>query len=168
VEDAIAQTKFRFGATRAYGAILHDRLIGFTKPASGDAPAIESFLARRNAPALRTCKTMETALSDLAARLNRASSLLRTRVDVELAKQNNAILSSLNARSHAQLRLQQTVEGLSVAAISYYVVGLAGYLLKGAKDAKWLPVSLDVAIAASVPITILIMIFVMRRVRGRE
>ena len=36
----------------------------------------------------------------------------------------------MDRRAKLQLRLQQTVEGLSVAAIAYYMVGLAVYLLK--------------------------------------
>ncbi|HRE22199.1 MAG TPA: DUF3422 domain-containing protein [Rhabdaerophilum sp.] len=165
VESEIARTKFRFGATRAYGAILNDRLTGFGAPATLDAPTILAFLARRNAPALRTCETMEANLVDLAARLTRASGLLRTRIDVELAKQNNALLSTMSERTHLQLRLQQTVEGLSIAAISYYVVGLVGYLLKAAKEAKWLPLSIDLAIGISVPLVVLAMAYVVRRIR---
>ena len=164
-EAEIAQTKFRFGATRAYGAILNDRLAGFTMPASPEAPAIASFLGRRNAPALRTCETMEANLLDLAARLTRASGLLRTRIDVELAKQNNMLLGTMNERTHLQLRLQQTVEGLSIAAISYYVIGLVSYLLKGIKEAHWLPLPLDIAIAAAVPLVVLAMALVVRRIR---
>ncbi len=165
VESEIARTKFRFGATRAYGAILNDRLSGFGTPATPDAPTIFAFLARRNAPALRTCETMEANLVDLAARLTRASGLLRTRIDVELAKQNNALLSTMSERTHLQLRLQQTVEGLSIAAISYYVVGLVGYLLKGMKEAKWLPLPIDLAIGISVPLVVLAMAYVVHRIR---
>lgn len=165
VESEIARTKFRFGATRAYGAILNDRLSGFGGVATPDAPTVQAFLARRNAPALRTCETMEANLLDLAARLTRASGLLRTRIDVELAKQNNALLSTMSERTHLQLRLQQTVEGLSIAAISYYVVGLVGYLLKAAKEAHWLPLPIDLAIGISVPLVVLAMAYVVHRIR---
>lgn len=165
VEAEIARTKFRFGATRAYGAILNDRLGSFGVPATPDAPTISAFLGRRNAPALRTCETMEANLIDLAARLTRASGLLRTRIDVELAKQNNALLAAMSERAKLQLRLQQTVEGLSVAAISYYVVGLVGYLFKAAKEAHLLPLPLDLAIGLSVPLVVLAMALVVRRIR---
>jgi uncharacterized membrane-anchored protein len=165
VESEIARTTFRFGATRAYGAILNERLELLTTPATADAPAITSFLERRNAPALRTCERMESNLADLAARLTRASSLLRTRIDVELAKQNNELLGAMNDRTRLQLRLQQTVEGLSIAAISYYVVGLVGYILKGAKEARLLPISAESATALSVPFVVLAMALVIRRIR---
>ena len=165
IEAEIARTKFRFGATRAYGAILSDRLSAFHMAASPDAPTIAAFLTRRNAPALRTCETMESNLMDLAARLTRASNVLRTRIDVELAKQNNELLSAMGERTALQLRLQQTVEGLSVAAISYYVVGLVGYVLKALKEAHWMPLPLEIAVGLSVPLVILVMAFVVRRIQ---
>ena len=65
----------------------------------------------------------------MSARALRASDLLRTRVDVERSAQNQSILESMDKRADLQLRLQRTVEGLSVVAISYYAVSLAGYLL---------------------------------------
>ena len=54
--------------------------------------------------------------------------MLRTRIDIALAKQNRDLLDSMDERTQLQLRLQQTVEGLSVVAISYYAVALIGYL----------------------------------------
>lgn len=165
VESEIARTSFRFGATRAYSAILAERLDDMGEPAGPSAPAIASFLERRNAPAFRTCERMEINLAGLAARLTRASGLLRTRIDVELAKQNNALLGGMSERTRLQLRLQQTVEGLSVAAISYYVVGLVSYLLKAVKEAHLLPLPLDLAVGLSVPLVVLAMAYVVRRIR---
>ncbi len=165
IEAEIARTKFRFGATRAYGAILNERLGAFQVPPSNESPAIGAFLGRRNAPALRTCETMEANLMDLAARLTRASNVLRTRIDVELAKQNNELLSTMGERTALQLQLQQTVEGLSVAAISYYVVGLVGYVLKAMKEARVLPIPLEIAVGLSVPLVIVVIALVVRRIR---
>jgi len=168
VEAEIAQTKFRFAATRAYGAILADRLVSFGTPASPEAPTITAFLERRNAPALRTCETMDSGLVDLAARLTRASGLLRTRIDVERAKQNNTLLATMNERTDLQLRLQQTVEGLSVAAISYYVIGILAYLLKGVSSTHLIPFSLDLVVAFLVPVVVLAMAFLVRRIRAKH
>ena len=89
------------------------------------------FLQRRVAPAMRTCRSVEERQANLSRKLTRATTLLRTWVDVEVEKQNRDLLASMNNRARLQLRLQQTVEGLSVAAVSYYVVGLIGYLAKG-------------------------------------
>ena len=49
------------------------------------------------------------------------------------------LLGAMNRRQQLQLRLQATVEGLSVAAITYYIVGLVGYAAKGLKEGGALP-----------------------------
>jgi uncharacterized membrane-anchored protein len=70
----------------------------------------------------------------------------------------------MNRRAAAQLRLQQTVEGLSIAAITYYIVGLVGYAAKGAKAAG-LAVDPEIAMAVSIPLVLALGILAMRRVR---
>jgi uncharacterized membrane-anchored protein len=133
----------------------------------GGLPTWSSFLARRMAPALRTCVTIEERQANLSRKLARAANLLRTRVDVEQEQQSRALLQSMNERTRLQLRLQTTVEGLSVAAISYYVVGLFGYLVKGAHDAG-VPVEPSYATAAFVPVALLGIWFMVRRIRRRH
>ena len=86
-------------------------------------------MLRRYEPAMRTVKSTETRLTVLADRARRAGELLRTRVDVQRSAQNQALLESMDRRADLALRLQHTVEGLSVVAISYYAVSLAAYLL---------------------------------------
>ena len=78
---------------------------------------------------------METRKESLETRIARAGTLLRTRVDVALEEQNATLLRSMNRRATLQLRLQETVEGLSVVAISYYTIGLVSYVLKATKNA---------------------------------
>jgi len=130
-------------------------------------PTWSSFLARRMAPAMRTCITTEERQTNLSEKLARAANLLRTRVDVELERQNRDLLRSMNERTRLQLRLQATVEGLSVAAISYYVVGLFVYLAKGAHD-EGLPVDVSLATALFVPAAVLVIWWVVRRVRRKH
>jgi len=122
------------------------------------------FLRRRVAPAMRTCRSVEERQANLSRKLTRATTLLRTWVDVEVERQNRDVLASMNNRARLQLRLQQTVEGLSVAAVSYYVVGLIGYLAKGflAFDHVVPP---EVVTAASVPVAVLLVWWGVRRVR---
>lgn len=97
-------------------------------------------------------------------KLARVADLLRTRVDVALQQQNQDLLKSMDTRTRLQLRLQQTVEGLSVAAISYYVVGLLGYLAKAAHEAG-LHVDPTIATAAAVPPVVLAVWWMLRRMR---
>jgi uncharacterized membrane-anchored protein len=91
---------------------------------------LQEFLMRRITPAVKTCQTAAKHLEDISRRVTRASDLLRTRVEMMLQEQNQALLKSMNKRAHIQMRLQQTVEGLSVAAISYYGMQLFETVLK--------------------------------------
>jgi uncharacterized membrane-anchored protein len=167
LEAGAAASQFRFGASRAYSEIVNLRLATIGERKVGGLPTWSSFLARRMAPAMRTCATLEERQANLSRKLARAAQLLRTRVDLELEAQNRALLRSMNERTRLQLRLQATVEGLSVAAISYYVVGLFGYVVKGAHD-RGVPIEPTVATAAFVPVAILAIWWVVRRIRRRH
>jgi uncharacterized membrane-anchored protein len=123
------------------------------------------FMARRFSPAVATCASVSQRLRELSERVARASSLLATRVGIARERQNQALLASMNRRARMQLRLQQTVEGLSVAAIAYYASGLAGYLLKGAKAAG-LPIDLDLAVGLLVPLLVVAVYFAVHRARS--
>ena len=159
---------YRYGATRAYDGIVQQRLETIGERPQAGWPSISAFLARRMAPAMRTAQMLDARQTDLARKLVRAANLLRTRVDVEIEQQNRDLLRSMNERTQMQLRLQQTVEGLSVAAISYYIVGLASYLFKGLKDARWLGVEPEVASAIVVPVAVVAVALVVRRIRNRH
>jgi len=87
------------------------------------------FMMRRFSPTVRTCQAAQKRLQDISDRAARASDLLSTRVNVRTAAQNRTLLEQMDKRSELQLRLQETVEGLSVVAISYYCVNLFSYLL---------------------------------------
>lgn len=167
LEAGAAASLFRFGASRAYNEIVQMRLQTIGERKVEGFPTWSSFLARRMAPAMRTCVTTEERQTQLSEKLARAANLLRTRVDVELEQQNRDLLKSMNERTRLQLRLQTTVEGLSVAAISYYVVGLFGYLVKGLHD-KGVPVDVSLATALFVPVAVLAIWFVVRRIRRRN
>lgn len=129
VEKQRANTNSRFEATRAYHKLVAKRLTHFNRGEHEGVQSIPDFLERRFTPAIRTCESVQARLEDLSRRIGRAGELLSTRVDLTLEEQNQRLLGSMNKRSKMQLRLQQTVEGLSVAAISYYMVGLLKYLL---------------------------------------
>ena len=168
LEAGAAASQFRFGASRAYDEIVQLRLQTIGERKTGGLPTWSSFLARRMAPAMRTCATLEERQANLAEKLARAANLLRTRVDVELEQQNRDVLRAMNERTRLQLMLQATVEGLSVAAISYYVVGLFGYLVKGLHDTHALPVDPTLATGAFVPVAIVLVWWVVRRIRSRH
>lgn len=161
-----AETRYRMSATRAYANLVTDRL-GELKV--GRVPGYQTltfFTDRRLTPAVRTCQSFSDRLDDLSERASWASSLLRTRVSMALERQNSELLASMNRRARLQLRLQETVEGLSVAAISYYAVSLISYMAKAAKDQG---VAIDPALVtgASVPVVVALIWVLLRRMRKR-
>jgi uncharacterized membrane-anchored protein len=167
LEAGAAASLFRFGASRAYDEIVQMRLATIGERAVDGFPTWSAFLARRMQPAMRTCTTTEERQTNLSQKLARAANLLRTRVDVEMEQQNRDLLKSMNARTRLQLRLQTTVEGLSVAAISYYVVGLFGHVLDGIA-AEGVPVNAHLATALFVPVAVLSIWWIVRRIRRQH
>lgn len=129
LEAMAAQTAFRFGALGAYEALVHARIESLQEARQAGRQMFAEFMQRRFVPAMRTCHATERRLEQLTTRAGRAAELLRTRVNVSVEAQNQLVLSSMDRRAALQLRLQETVEGLSVVAISYYAVGLATNLL---------------------------------------
>jgi uncharacterized membrane-anchored protein len=167
LEAGAAASAYRFGASRAYDQIVGLRLAAIREEPYEGYPTFAGFLSRRTAPAMRTLETLRERQQDLSAKLSRAANLLRTRVDVELEQQNKDVLESMNRRARLQLRLQQTVEGLSVAAISYYVVGLVGYISKGTTIFGLTLDPAKVTAAAVIP-SIAFVWWTVRRVRNRH
>jgi len=131
LERSSAATHFRFGATRAYAELVRLRLEALSERTDHGGPGLASFFSRRFDPAIRTCVTTSDREANLARKLTRAAQLLRTRVDIALESQNRDLLETMGNRVQLQLRLQQTVEGLSVAAIAYYVASLFHLLVSG-------------------------------------
>ena len=120
VEDYRSQSTYRFSATNAYYDVVLQRMEDLKEDEISGYMTLQEFLIRRITPAVKTCQTASNHLEDISRRVTRASDLLRTRVEMVLQEQNQTLLKSMNHRAHIQMRLQQTVEGLSVAAISYY------------------------------------------------
>lgn len=129
LEALAVRFSFRAGATGAYEAIVNQRIKVLREERIAGRQTFTEFMTRRFDPAMRTVKSADDRLRAMAERAARAAELLRTRVDVERSAQNQALLASMDKRSDLQLRLQHTVEGLSVVAISYYAVSLASYAL---------------------------------------
>ena len=167
VENQLATTNFRFGAARAYYAIVKLRVAELREERLTGLQTIEEFLERRLTPAMNTCESVAKRLFDLSERVSRASALLRTRVDIEREQQNQALLASMNRRAKMQLHLQETVEGLSIAAITYYVVGLIGYGAKGVR-AVGIDLNVEAAIAISIPIVAAGIWYLLKRWREKS
>jgi uncharacterized membrane-anchored protein len=166
VESGLAASQFRFGACRAYAELVNTRIQELRETRLTGVPTIGEFMARRFTPAVATCSTVSARLHELSERVAQASALLSTRVSIAREQQNQQLLTSMDRRAKLQLRLQQTVEGLSVAAIVYYVAGLIGYLAKGAFY-MGAAVKPDVVVAVSIPILALLIFYGVRRMRRK-
>lgn len=153
IEAVTARTTYRFDASRAYYQIVQQRLEQLRQGRIEGLQTFSEFLEARLAPAIATCDATREREEDLAERAARLSSLLRARVEVDLQEQNRRLLDSMNRRAKVQLRLQETVEGLSVIAIGYYGVGLVGYVLKGL-EAGGLAIDAGLGLALAVPIVV--------------
>ena len=159
-----ATTAFRMSATAAYAQIVQDRILALNATSISGYQSLEEFTERRLLPATRTCASFSSRLEALAVRIERATSLLRTRVEMALQAQNSALLQSMDKNSERQLRLQRVVEGLSVVAVSYYAVSLLSYILRVA--AEYAHISHDALVAYSVvPVMVLVWIFLRGKVK---
>ncbi|MEL6689676.1 MAG: DUF3422 domain-containing protein [Pseudomonadota bacterium] len=127
LENMSAKAAFRFSATRAYEAIVSQRIEVLREERFNGRQTFREFMMRRYDPAMRTVAATERRLKGMSERALRAGDLLRTSVDVERQAQNQKLLESMDKRADLQLRLQKTVEGLSVVAISYYALNLVVY-----------------------------------------
>lgn len=166
LEATSAETSYRFGASRAYWDIVNQRLKAIHEAEHQGYRTLTAFFARRLLPAIATGNTIDARQDLLSDKLTRTANLLRTRIQFELEEQNRDLLKSMNHRARMQLRLQQTVEGLSIAAVSYYVVGLAGYLFKGLADAgATLGISAGTLTAAVVPLVVAGVWYLLRQAR---
>ena len=164
VESGLAASQFRFGACRAYYELVTRRIAELREGRVPGLQTIEEFMARRCTPAVATCSTVSQRLHDLSERVAQASGLLSTRVEITRERQNQRLLGSMDQRAKLQLRLQQTVEGLSVAAIVYYVAGLSGFVAKALKAAG-VHVDPDLVVGLAIPIVAVLVILALRRAR---
>ncbi len=154
VERATATHGYRFSATRAYAALVEQRVAQLREKNIPGLQPIGTYLQHRLSPAIATVAATEQRMYALSERISRTSALLRTRVDIATEVQNQQLLEKLTRGQELQLRLQSTVEGLSIAAISYYVVSLLLYGSKALKSAG-LPINPEIAVGALIPVVLL-------------
>ncbi|MBI2317060.1 MAG: DUF3422 domain-containing protein [Betaproteobacteria bacterium] len=164
VENLIASNQSRFRAARAYHGIVRSRIGDLRERRIKGLQTIDEFMARRLAPAMDTCESALLREVELSERVARASGLLSTRVDIVRERQNQQLLESMDRRARLRLRLQETVEGLSVVAITYYLVGLVGHAAKGFEAAGW-AVDAEIVMAASIPLIAVLAALGIRYVR---
>ena len=168
LEAAIAgrssESYFRFGAAAAYYELVQRRIAELREDRQPGLQTFRDFIERRLAPAMNTCRSVERRQELLSSRVARATQLLSTRVGVTRERQSQEVLRSMDRRAALQLRLQSTVEGLSVAAITYYVVGLVGYAAK-ALTSVGIAINPEIAMGVAIPVAGLLMVLGVRNIR---
>ena len=162
VEQYRSDTNYRFSATNAYHALVGKRLEQVYEQKISGYQTMREFLERRLTPGIRTCNSLRDRLEDLSRRIHRTTSLLRTRVEVSIESQNQKLLASMDRRSSLQLRLQQTVEGLSVVAIGYYLLSLLGYGFAGMEEWGY-PINKTIASGLAMPVVLGLVYWAVRR-----
>ena len=166
VESHYAATHARFSASAAYFELVDARVQEIRESRLGGLQTIGEFIERRLSPARATCAWSVRRQDALSQRVSRISNLLRTRVEIEQQQSSQALLATMNQRQDLQLKLQATVEGLSVAAITYYIVGLVSYLAKGAHALGW-PFSAEATAACAIPVVAAGVWLSLRRLHAR-
>jgi uncharacterized membrane-anchored protein len=153
VEGQYASTHSRFSASKAYFELVDRRITDIAETRLQGMQTIADFMERRLTPARSTCEWAARRQTALSERVSRMSNLLRTRVTFEQQQNSQQFLSTMNKRQGLQLKLQATVEGLSITAISYYIIGLTEQLMQGAEKLGWIA-SPDIATAISLPFVV--------------
>ncbi|MEO7432316.1 MAG: DUF3422 domain-containing protein [Dokdonella sp.] len=166
VERGLAASQFRFRACSAYANIVNARISELRERRLPGVQPIGEFMTRRFTPAVATCATVLDRLYGLSERVARASALLSTRVDIARERQNHMLLGSMDQRAKMQLRLQETVEGLSVIAIVYYAASVVGLIAKSLKSGG-LHVDPELIVGASIPVLAALVILATRAARRR-
>ncbi|MES2425192.1 MAG: DUF3422 domain-containing protein [Pseudomonadota bacterium] len=166
VEGQYASTHSRFSASSAYFELVDRRISDIAESRLAGMQTIREFMQRRLSPAVSTCEWAVRRQQSLSERVSRISNLLRTRVEIEQQVASQELLATMNTRQDLQLKMQSTVEGLSVAAITYYIVGLVAYVAKGAEKFGW-PMAPELTAAIAIPVVGFAVWWSLRRLHNR-
>jgi uncharacterized membrane-anchored protein len=165
VENMSVQSAYRFAATGAYEKIVNQRIEVLREERFLGRQTFGEFMVRRFDPSMRTVNATERRLQVMSDRALRAGELLRTKVDVERSAQNQALLTSMDKRAELQLRLQKTVEGLSIVAVSYYAVNIVLYLLGPLE--KTMAISKTILAAGVTPLVLICVWLLLRNIKKK-
>ena len=166
VESLYASQHSRFSASRAYFELVDRRIQDIRETRIPGFQSIGEFMDRRLTPARSTCEWVARRQTALSQRVSRMSSLLRTRVDFQQEQSSQALLTAMNRRQGMQLKLQATVEGLSVAAITYYITGLMHYVAEGLQAKGWIQ-DPTLVTALAVPVIAVVVWWFTRRLHNK-
>ena len=162
IEEWISEHGLRFTASEAYSQLVEKNLTELNETPIQGVQTLAEFMDRRFQPAMRTCLWTQRRLKELSDRISRTTQTLRTRIEFINEEQTQALLASMDKRAKLQLRLQETVEGLSVLVLTYYAVSLLAYIAKGGKEVG-LAISPEIIASVSAPIIAALLYFLNKR-----
>ena len=165
IAEIIASSRYRFDAGSAYYEMVRSRLAELEEKDINELQTFSAFIDRRLSPAYRTVLAAKRRLDDLSSRVDRASDFLRTRIDMAIEAQNQALLTSMDKRAQMQFNLQQTVEGLSVIIMTYYVLALCKYLLDASSSLGY-TFNREVALTLLMPVVLISVWMFSRRIKN--
>ena len=166
IEEIDSSSNYRLSATAAYYKLVEQRIQDLREERLESFQTNYEFLSRRLQPAIRTTEAFSRRLESLAIRAQRADNLVRTQIEMGVQIQNKNLLESMELRARAQLRLQETVESLSIVAITYYIVGLLSTLVDPINFDKFF-ISKTVFLALCVPIILALIWYIAKMVRKK-
>jgi uncharacterized membrane-anchored protein len=166
-EALSTRTAFRVGASRAYQKLVKSRLELLQEAKEGQYPTISNFLNARLDPAIETCNAVEARQTRFSTDVARTINLMRTGITLEMERQNGALLDDMVRRTRLQMRLNRMLQGISLAGLAYYLVGLFAFVAKGLQEWGILPsqLSAEMIEAVAVPFALLLSWAFMARVR---
>ncbi len=166
LERIAAKTSQPTNASAIYYDIVKLRVSELRERRIQGLQMLKEFIEQRLSSAMGTCQLVNGKLANLSKRVERASSLLRTRVEISMEKQSRDLLRSMDERASLQLRLQETVEGLSIVVLSYYLLGLVSYGLKGLK-ASGVKFDTELVTGLAIPIVVFAVYFSVNRLKKK-
>jgi uncharacterized membrane-anchored protein len=165
-EQWISGYGLRFTAAEAYSQLLSKNLYELAESPIPGVQSLSEFMDRRFQPAMDTCIWTQRRLKELSDRISRTTQTLRTRIEFVNEQQTQKLLASMDQRARLQLRLQRTVESLSVLVLTYYAVSLLAYVAKGGKEAG-LAIHPEIIAAIAAPV-VAIAFLVVSKIRRRK
>jgi uncharacterized membrane-anchored protein len=154
--------RFKLSGAIPYESIVESNLSVFKEGPFKAFPTLSEYVRWRIAGVAKGYQQLLRRIEFLEKDFENLIAIIRTRVDLLLESQNLTlqdqnlkILQNVDETTKSQALLQQTVEGLSVIVIAYYLSGLANYSFKGLEKTGWIQ-DASLATAIFVPVSVIV------------
>ncbi|MBI3353907.1 MAG: DUF3422 family protein [Nitrospirae bacterium] len=145
--------------------LMKNILGGWGERPAEDRPSLSKYYLSATAALGDDYKRLSGRIDGLRREMLDIITNLRTKVDLNIQEQSLELQKSVDETTKTQVKLQRTVEGLSVIIISYYIVSLAKFVFEGIKSAGIINVSTTLLTALFVPVAIIISFLLTKEVK---